>query len=246
MKQVIKQFGGKSDSISKSPDDQPIYVSRRFIRTRFHNEAPDCPGRPWGNLELESLRFMEDTMTYFGSVSYRKPEIVPDKQADLPSVLQRLCKLERAGFDHLGFGAQRKLNHVMDMAVDILFHLRIKSDDRSGFDADCVYWALHIKSELATRAVVSFFEQLAKPQQRTMKMLAEVGLEYLSEPDPVKPELLAELGAASHGRMRSRIRQALKNIGRQDLLAGMGGGGPPIAELEPMPGEAETGPEPAA
>ena len=99
---------------------------------------------------------------------------------------------------------------------------------------------------MTTRAVVSFFEQLAKPQQRTMKMLAEVGLEYLSDPDPVKPELLAELGAASHGRMRSRIRQALKNIGRQDLLAGMGNGGPPIAEPEPVAEEMGAGPEPVA
>ncbi len=228
-------LGARPDSI-----DTPTFIPRRLIKGCLYKENVPYDDNPVRGMPFASLRLLARTLTLFEVLSLRKPEVVPNRMLDSFEVLQRLVQLERAGFHPLDFDARRKMNSLTKMAADILFLQRLQSDDKLSFDSSCVYWAMDFKSEFAARVVVLFLERMARPEQRELKLLKEMGLEYMMETDLARPELLVELGAVSHGRLRNRIRQALKNIGRHDLLDLMGNGGPPIVEQELMAGESQS------
>jgi hypothetical protein len=244
MMSSLRELKRKLPAIKQGLEEPSNFISRRLLRTHFHNDrdgGPPFPGR-LRELDVDRFRFLMNTLTFFESVSLRKPEVVPDKQVDVQDVLQRLTKLERAGFHRLDFDAHQKMKYVMELAVEILHFQRLLSDDRAGFDVECVERAIRLKSDYAGRVVVLFLEQVAGPKDREAEILAGAGCIQLADTDRIQAELLAELGAVSHGRLRSRIRQTLKKMRRTDLFAQMGAGGPPIGEPMPKLVEAETEP----
>jgi len=209
VRKLFDAIPGSDESVSILPN--------RILRTTFHRNSFHFKNNSVRGKPPETMHLLGSTITLFESHSLRKPNLLPRKPLDMSDVLQRLAELDRAGFHLLDFAAQRSLDSAVEMAAEILYLQRVKSDDQSGFDAACVRWAGKLKSDLASRAVVLFFESWNEPGQA---------------------ELLAELGAVSHGLLRKRIRQALKNMHRPDLLDCFGGGGPSVIEPEPAPAQA--------
>ncbi len=228
----MKNLKSELQQMSPSLEEHPFYVPTRLLRTYLHSDDVIISERPFRSASAEAIGFLRRTLLFFKSLSMRKPELLPTKQLNAGGVLRRLARLGEAGFDHYDHDNQQRLNEVAEMASEILFLLRTKSDEPAGFDADCVHWALELRSDYATRTVVLFLEQVGKPK------------ELLPDEDRMQAELLVEIGSVSHGRMRKFIRGTLKRMGRPDLLSKMDAGGPPIAQADEPPNASEPMGEP--